>query len=134
MQELIKPLEPPPDVDPIQWSLDRAHRQLTGTELLLVEPTPEAISQAQILLEEVTRDVSRIQRLSTELDLEHRAAYAPPLLEFQKQLGRVARLLLGAKRTQWARIRWIGALVQTYTSNGKARLWNPSSKTWTLEM
>jgi hypothetical protein len=102
--------------------------------LLLVEPTPEAISQARILLEEVTRDVGRIQRVATELDVEHRSSYAPPLLEFQQQLGRVARLLLGAKRMQWARIRWVGALVQTYTSSGKARLWNPSSKTWALEM
>jgi hypothetical protein len=134
MQDLISPLEPPPNVDPIQWSLDRARRQLIGTELLLVEPTPEAISQARILLEEVTRDVTRIQRFATELDVEHRASYEPPLIEFQQQLVRVARLLLGAKRMQWARIRWVGALVQTYTSSGKARLWNPSSKTWTLEM
>ena len=115
-------------------SSDRARRQLIGTELLLVEPTPEAISQARILLEEVTRDVVRLQRLASALMFLTGAAYTPPLLEFQQQLSRVARLLQGAKRTQWARIRWVGALVQTYTSNGKARLWNPSAKTWTLEM
>jgi len=134
MHDLMKPLEPPPNVDPFQWSLDRARRQLIGTELLLVEPSPEAIIQARILLEEVTRDVVRLQRLASELAVTDRAVYAPPLLEFQQQLGRVARLLQGAKRMQWARIRWVGALVQTYTSAGRARLWNPSSKTWTLDM
>lgn len=134
MQDLMKPLEPPVNVDPFQWSLDRARRQLIGTELLLVEPTPEAIGQARILLEEVSRDVVRLQRLALELAVADRAVYAPPLLEFQQQLGRVARLLQGAKRMQWARIRWVGALVQTYTSTGRARLWNPSARTWTLEM
>jgi hypothetical protein len=134
MQELIRPLEPPSGVDPIEWSLDRARRQLQGTELLLVEPTPEAISQARILLEEATRDVIRIQRLTAEMDFESRTVYTPPLLEFQQQLSRVARLLQGAKRMQWARIRWVAAVVQTYNSSGKAGLWSPGGKTWTLEM
>jgi hypothetical protein len=134
MQDLMTPLEPPPNVDPFQWSLDRARRQLIGTELLLVEPTPEAIAQARILLEEVSRDVLRLQRLASELEDPDRAGFTPPLLEFQQQLSRVSRLLQGAKRMQWARIRWVGALVQTYTSTGRARLWSPTAKTWTLEM
>jgi hypothetical protein len=134
MQDLMKTWDPPPSVDPIQWSLNRAKLQLSGTEMLLLEPTPEAISQARMLIDGITADVIRIQRLAADIDVEQRAAYAPLLQEFQAQLVRVGRLLEGAKRMQWARIRWVGALVQTYTASGKARLWNPASKTWTLEM
>jgi hypothetical protein len=96
---------------------------------------PESVREANLLVEEAGQQVLRIRRI---LDRQSKAVdiqpYAVRITEFQQQLSRVARLLEGAKRAQWARIRWIGALVQTYTPGGRARLWNPFPRSWAVEM
>ncbi len=128
-------LEPPPHVDPLLWALNQARWRLTRTEELLLNPLPESVREANLLVEEVAQQVLRIRRIldpqSKSLDV---LPYAVRITEFQQQLGRVSRLLEGAKRVQWARIRWVGALVQTYTPGGRARLWNPFPRSWTVEM
>ncbi len=128
-------LEPPPNADPLLWALNQARWRLTRTEELLLNPMPESVREANLLVEEAGQQVLRIRRI---LDRQSKAVdiqpYAVRITEFQQQLSRVARLLEGAKRAQWARIRWIGALVQTYTPGGRARLWNPFPRSWTVEM
>ena len=128
-------LEPPPDVDPLLWALNQARWRLTRTEELLLNPLPESIREANLLVEEVGQQVLRVRRIldrrSKSMDMQ---PYATRIVQFQQQLTRVSRLLEGAKRVQWARIRWVGALVQTYTPGGRARLWNPFPRNWTVEM
>ena len=128
-------LEPPPDVDPLLWALNQARWRLARTEELLLNPLPESIREATLLVEEIGQQALRVRRIldrrSKSMDLNR---YAARITEFQQQLSRVARLLEGAKRVQWARIRWVGALVQTYTAGGRARLWNPFPRNWTVEM
>jgi len=128
-------LEPPPDVDPLFWALGQARWRLTRTEELLLNPLPESIREADLLVEEVGQQVQRVRRIlerrSESMDVQ---PYAGKIVELQRQLSRVSRLLEGAKRVQWARIRWVGALVQTYTPGGRARLWNPFPRSWTVEM
>jgi hypothetical protein len=128
-------LEPPPDVDPLFWALGQARWRLTRTEELLLNPLPESIREADLLVEEVGQQVQRVRRiLERQSESMDGQPYAAKIVELQKQLGRVSRLLEGAKRVQWARIRWVGALVQTYTPGGRARLWNPFPRSWTVEM
>jgi hypothetical protein len=128
-------LEPPPGSDALLWSLNQARWRLNRTEQLLLNPLPESIREANLLVEEVGQQVQRLRRLldhrSAALDMGH---YAPGITEFQQQLRRVSLLLEGARRAQWARIRWVGALVQTYTPGGRARLWNPFPRTWSVDM
>ena len=128
-------VEPPPDVDPLMWAINQARWRLTRTEELLLNPLPESIREASLLVEEVGQQALRVRRImdrrSNSMDLR---PYAGRIADFQQQLNRVSRLLEGAKRVQWARIRWVGALVQTYTPGGRARLWNPFPRNWTVEM
>lgn len=128
-------VEPPPGVDPLLWALDQARWRLTRTEELLLNPLPEAIREASLLVEEVGQQALRVRRIldrrSNAIDVQ---PHGPKIIQFQQQLSRVSRLLEGAKRVQWARIRWVGALVQTYTPGGRARLWNPFPRSWTVEM
>ncbi len=128
-------VEPPPNVDLLLWALNQARWRLTRTEELLLNPLPESVREANLLVEEVGQQVLRIRRIldprSKSVDVQ---PYAVRITEFQQQLSRVSRLLEGAKRVQWARIRWVGALVQTYTPGGRARLWNPFPRSWTVEM
>jgi hypothetical protein len=128
-------LEPPPGADPLLWALNQARWRLSRTEQLLLNPLPEAVREANLLVEEVGQQVQRMRRI---LDSRSESPAAQPnasrVVEFQQQLRRVSSLLEGAKRAQWARIRWVGALVQTYTPGGRARLWNPFPRTWTVDM
>ncbi len=128
-------LEPPPEVDPLLWALNQARWRLTRTEELLLNPLPESIREASLLVEEVGQQALRIRRIldqrSNSMDMR---PYATKIAQFQQQLSRISRLLEGAKRVQWARISWVGALVQTYTPGGRARLWNPFPRSWTVEM
>ncbi|MGA7415974.1 MAG: hypothetical protein WBW33_36215 [Bryobacteraceae bacterium] len=128
-------VEPPPDVDPLLWALNQARWRLTRTEELLLNPLPDSIREASLLVEEVGQQALRVRRIldrrSKSMDMK---PYATKIVQFQQQLSRVSRLLEGAKRVQWARIRWVGALVQTYTPGGRARLWNPFPRSWTVEM
>jgi len=127
--------QPPPGTDPISWTLERAKLRLTKTEFLLLEPNPDAIQQATFQVEEVAALIARVERgLENDRSLTRRMPYVATMLDLCQQLKRVRRLLDGAKRMQWARIRWIGSIVQTYTAAGKTRLWNPAPRTWTCEM
>lgn len=127
--------QPPPGTDPINWSLERAKLRLTKTEFLLLEPNPDAIQQATFQVDEVVALIGRVARtFDSDHPLTHRMPYVASMLDLHQQLKRVRRLLEGAKRMQWARIRWIGSIVQTYTASGQARLWNPAGRTWTCEM
>jgi hypothetical protein len=93
---------------------------------VIAESLPEAIREANLLVEEVGQQALRVRRIldrrSKSMNMQ---PYTVKMVQFQQQLSRVSRLLEGAKRVQWARIRWVGALVQTYTPGGRARLWNP---------
>jgi hypothetical protein len=127
--------QPPEGVDPIDWSLEQAKLRLTQTEFLLLEPDPEAIQQATFHVNEVSALVQRAVRIfGGNASPVSRVPYVATVLDLHRRLKRVRTLLEGAKRMQWARIRWIGSIVQTYTASGKARLWNPAARTWTCEM
>lgn len=127
--------QPPAGVDPIDWSLERARLRLTETEFLLLEPNPEAIQEVTFHVDELVELVRRVDRMfATNANPAPRAPYTASVLDLHQQLKRVRKLLEGAKRMQWARIRWIGSIVQTYTAAGKARLFNPAARTWTCEM
>jgi hypothetical protein len=127
--------QPPEGVDPIDWSLGQAKLRLTQTEFLLLQPNPEAIQQATIHVDEVGALVQRAERIfAGNATPVSRGPYVAAVLDLHQRLKRVRTLLEGAKRMQWARLRWIGSIVQTYTASGKARLWNPAARTWTCEM
>jgi hypothetical protein len=125
----------PAGADPIDWSIERAKLRLTRTAFLLLEPNPEAIEEAALHVDEVVELVQRVDHMfAARPHRVSRAPYIATVLDLHQQVKRVRRLLEGARRMQWARIRWMGSIVQTYTASGKARLWNPAARTWTCEM
>jgi hypothetical protein len=86
---------------------------------LLVEPTPSAICEVNLLLEEIhnylfpLRQQDRMEHLSTDLN------------DLHTQLRRLRSLTEGPMRVQWSQMRAVMALTQCYAPGGKISDWQP---------
>lgn len=112
--------------------LKRAGERLQQLEQLLLQPTPEAIREANTLLQEVAALVAEC-RAETNLNAQDHTIHAL-LNDFRIRCERVAKLLEGARRAQWIRMRLITSLTQTYTARAEAKIWPPPSGTVNIRM
>lgn len=112
--------------------LEIAAERLHRIERLILDPTPEAIREAEVLLQEVAIAVA-----------EHAAKRgAGPISGDERvtadQLGvvcdRVTKLLAGARRAHWIRMRLITSLTHTYTARAEGKTWSPPRGTINVRM
>ena len=109
-----------------------AASQLSKVEQLLLCPTPEAIREAEVLLGEVAAFVSEhVEELRADRNREGARREGE---RFRVQCDRVAKLLEGARRAQWIRMRLITSLTQTYTARAEAKTWSPPCRTINVRM
>ena len=108
-----------------------AAKRLAEIERILIAPTPEAIREAGVLLEQAAQ---LVDRFSQAANAEDPVVLRNKLDIFQKMCARVSRLLEGARKAQWIRMRAVGAFTQTYTPSLKTETWKPSRSTLNLEM
>jgi hypothetical protein len=87
---------------------------------LLMMPTPKSIREVELLLEEVNFWVREVSSTSANL------GPANHLKEIHAATIRARRLLEGALRFQWARMRQISSVTQSYTAGGKILQWQPA--------
>jgi hypothetical protein len=101
----------------LEIAADRLHR----IEQLLLQPTPEAIRESEVLLEQVAIAVSEYgERRSAEATSDGEKAMAHHLCTLCE---RVTKLLEGARRAQWIRMRLITSLSHTYTARAEGKTW-----------
>lgn len=111
----------------VEVAAERLHK----IEQLLLCPTPEAIRETDVLLRELAVFVSgHVEELRTELNREGEKARGG----FGALCDRVGKLLEGARRVQWVRMRLITSLTQTYTARAEAKTWSPPSGTINVRM
>jgi hypothetical protein len=93
--------------------------KLNVASRLLIEPTPLAICELNLILEEIRAHLSPLivedmtKNLITDLKNLH------------VQLKRVRSLSEGAARVQWSQMRAVMALTQCYAPGGKTSEWHP---------
>ncbi len=127
--------------------LIQAGSRLKAAESLLLTPTPEAMREVEMLLGQA---LNLVKRLSKE-DLAQPVAPAPStqlsdeegrqqvidlrikVAGFNQHCSRIAKLLEGARRVQWAHMRWINSFTQTYTAGATTSSWNPPGRTLNVE-
>ena len=114
--------------------LFQAGERLRSVEKLLVLPTPEAIREASLLLEEAYLFVQRFSKAMTKETDSDADVLRRKIDLFQLRCQRVGSLLEGALRVQWTRMRWIASFTQTYTAAAKTKTWKPSVGSLNLEM
>lgn len=106
-----------------------AFGHLQVVEQLLVDPTPEKIQLASVLMNEANQAVISFvkffQKHADEQNGQEQEEVTRCIRLFEQVSGRVTRLLEGALRVQWGRMRWIGVLTQSYTPVGKLKTWQP---------
>lgn len=88
---------------------------------LLIEPTPAAIRQAGFLLENAGEC---LRREAARQQGEHRPEH---IREVESVMLRARRLVEGALRIQWAQMRRITAITQTYVPGGKVSQFYPDN-------
>jgi hypothetical protein len=97
---------------------------LRAAEKLLLNPTPGAIENAGLVLEEVLSSMQTWRNAdNTALD---------SLTEFHELCRRVKALLEGALRVQWTYIHRISSATQTYSPSPVAKTWIP--RVWNLSI
>jgi hypothetical protein len=112
--------------------LEKAVERLESIEQLLLRPTPEAVRETEALLQEVEVLVSEHgKRVGAGADMEGERGVADG---FRVLGDRVGKLLEGARRAQWIRMRLITSLTQTYTARAEAKRWNPPCGTINVRM
>jgi hypothetical protein len=86
---------------------------------LLIEPTPSAICEVNLLLEEIQSYliISNLKGTTEYLTTD--------LKELNTQLRRLRSLTEGAMRVQWSQMRAVMALTQCYAPGGKISDWQP---------
>jgi hypothetical protein len=112
--------------------LDEAVDRLHTIEQLLLRATPEAVRETEALLEEVEVLVWEYRegvRTGTNTEVERSVADG-----FRVLGDRVRKLLEGARRAQWIRMRLITSLTQTYTARAEAKTWTPPCGTINVRM
>lgn len=111
-------------------NLKRAAERLHLIERLLLEPSPQAIREAEVLLQETASLMKEDDGEARMRDADLRAA----MNEFGVLCARVGKLLEGARRAQWIRMRLITSLTQTYTARAETKIWRPRSGTVNISM
>jgi hypothetical protein len=114
--------------------LFQAGERLRSVEKLLVLPTPEAIREASLLLEEANLLLQRFGKAIEQNTASDADVLRRKIDLFQLRCQRVGSLLEGALRVQWTRMRWIASFTQTYTAAAKTKTWKPSAGSLNLEM
>jgi hypothetical protein len=102
--------------------LVRAAERLQRMEQLLVCATPAAIGESETLLAEVSVLIAEHREELKRRPAEQREKEMAGRL----QLGceRVMKLLEGARRGHWLRLRLITCLTQTYTARAEVKMWS----------
>jgi len=114
-------------------NLEPAAKRLQKIEQLLLRPTPETIRQADELLHEAAALVAGSDRTQDSVAFEDGES-RPEIEDFRLQCDRLAKLLEGARRTLWIRMRLITSLTQTYTARAEAKTWPPPSGVINIRM
>jgi hypothetical protein len=118
----------------MQCELIQAGRRLRTMEQLLIQPTPEAVREATILLDEANLLVKRFLELANSSPPKDAQVLSEKVQVFSKLCQRCAALLEGARRVQWTRMHSIGSFTQSYTRAAKLKTWAPASRTLNVEM
>lgn len=100
--------------------LGEAMARLETAADLLVTPTPQAIQEVSLVLEEAYMWVRR------EPPSDDRQTLTADLNEVQNALTRVRHLLQGALQVQRIQMRRMIAITQIYMPGGKIAPWRPS--------
>jgi hypothetical protein len=101
----------------LEIAADRLHR----VEQLLLHPTPEAIRESEVLLQQVAIAVAEHgERRRVDPTGDGEKAMADHLCTV---CARVTKLLEGARRAQWIRMRLITSLSHTYTARAEGKTW-----------
>jgi hypothetical protein len=93
--------------------------KLNMASRLLIEPTPSAICEVNLILEEIHAHLSRSIVEDTNEN------FITDLKNLHVQLKRVRSLSEGAVRVQWSQMRAVMALTQCYAPGGKISEWQP---------
>lgn len=108
-----------------------ALERLQAVERVLLSPTPQAIGEAEVLLHEAAAVVAEHRE---ERDRNGARGERAEVDRFRKACDRVAKLLEGARRAQWIRLRLLSSLTQTYTARAEAKNWSPWRGTVNVRM
>jgi hypothetical protein len=100
-------------------------RRLEQVGELLLTPTPEAIREATLLLEDA---IAMLRNEGSSGRHDHRE-FAEQVKELERTMDRTRRLIEGSLRVQWVRLRKITAVTQGYAPGGKVSKWQPSAPT-----
>jgi len=100
-------------------------RRLEQVGHLLLTPTPEAIRDATLLLE----DAILVLRRDGSGGRDVHSDFPAQVEELERTMERTRRLIEGALRVQWVRLRSIRSVTQGYAPGGKQSKWLPSSPT-----
>jgi hypothetical protein len=92
-------------------------KKLQVASELLTMPTPKSIREVELLLEEVNSWVCEGSGNSENLGSSNHVK------EIHAAAMRARKLLEGALRFQWARMRQIASVTQSYTAGGKILQW-----------
>jgi len=108
------------DSDPA-GGLEQVRHAIEHVIDLLIEPTPAAIRQAGLLLENAD------ERLRCAAACQQGKHSREHILEVENVTLRARRLIEGALRIQWAQMRRISAVTQTYIPGGKVSQFYPAA-------
>ena len=97
---------------------------LRTAEKLLLNPTPNAIENAGLILEKVLSSTQTWQNADS--------AALDSLTDFHELCRRVKALLEGALRVQWTYIHRISSATQTYSPSPVVKTWIP--RVWNLSI
>lgn len=110
--------------------LEVAAERLRRIEELLLRPTPQAIHESEALLNEAAKLVA-----DRSLKDNFAGDRSPKAIDdFRVLCDRVAKLLEGARRVQWIRMRLITSLTQTYSAGAQVKTWSLQSGTVNVSM
>ena len=98
---------------PLRYAME----QLTQVQALTLRGGSEALAEAEARMGEMEAFVAEAKRMGGG-GLE---SYKAELFEFELAARRTAKLLEGARRAQWIRLRRIQATGETYTARGELR-------------
>lgn len=111
----------------LEIALDR----LGAVEQLLVRSTPQAINEVEALLRQAAAAVAEHR---DSLSMSSAREDAEVLERFRTACDRVTKLLEGARRAQWIRMRLLASLTQTYTARAEGKTWSPPHVTVNVRM
>lgn len=110
----------------LKHALEKSLSCLQSAEVLLVDPTPQAIEITTNLLEDAMAHFDSSREVAI-------AADASDLMRLKFACDRVRALLDGALRAQWHHMRHMGSFQEHYNPADKREQWKPRISSFTLE-